>query len=139
MGNGGEREKGGRRRGTWSPEGLGSGSGSELVRVLVVEEEDNGGPPEQAARCWTASTRLMQAGPRGEGALGREDVEGTRLGDGEGGGARLGDDEGGGARLGDGEGGEGAARGTANTGAAGEIDEAGERLERFGILVWGEA
>ena len=31
---------------------------SELVRVLVVEEEDNGGPPGQAARCWTANTRL---------------------------------------------------------------------------------
>ena len=41
MGNGGEREEGGRRRGTWSPEGSesgsakGSGSGSELVRVLA--------------------------------------------------------------------------------------------------------
>ena len=38
MGNGGEREEGGRRRGTWSPEGSGSakrsGSGSELVQVL---------------------------------------------------------------------------------------------------------
>ena len=88
---------------------------SELVRVLVVEEEDGGGPPGQAARCWTASTRLTQAGPRGEGALGREDVEGggARLGDGEGGG------EGGGAGLEDGEGGEGAARGTANTGGSG--------------------
>ena len=82
---------------------------SELVRVLVVEEEDGGGPPGQAARCWTASTSRAQAGPRGEGALGREDVEGTRLGDGEGGGARLGD----------GKGGEGAARGTANTGGSG--------------------
>ena len=74
---------------------------SELVRVLVVEEEDGGGPPGQAARCWMARARLTQAGPRGEGALGREDVEGG----GEGGGARLGDDEGGGPRLGDGEGG----------------------------------
>ena len=35
MGNGGEREEGGRRRGTWSPEVLGSGSGSELVRFLA--------------------------------------------------------------------------------------------------------
>ena len=33
MRNGGEREEGGRRRGTWSPEGL--GSGSELVRFLA--------------------------------------------------------------------------------------------------------
>ena len=64
---------------------------SELVRVLVVEEEDGGGPPGQASRCWTASTSRAQAGPRGEGALGREDVEGTRLGDNEGDGARLGD------------------------------------------------
>ena len=35
----------------------------ELVWVLIVEEEDNGGPPGQAAWCWTASTRLTQAGP----------------------------------------------------------------------------
>ena len=46
-------------------------------------------------------------GPRGEGALGREDVKGggARLGDGEGGG------EGGGTWLGDSEGGEGGGEG----------------------------
>ena len=47
-----------------------------------------------------------QAGPRGEVALGREDVEGG----GEGGGARLGDDT---------KEARGAARGTANTGGSG--------------------
>ena len=62
-----EREEGGRRRGTWAGaagrrRGRGRGRrrrrrrdgsrASELVRVLVVEEEDDGGPPGRLGWSW---------------------------------------------------------------------------------------
>ena len=87
MGNGGEREEGGRRRGTWSPEGSGSGSakgswsGSELVRVLARRgrrKAGAGGGGRQGQAGWARrgrARRLLQ-GP--EEALARRREEERR-------------------------------------------------------------
>ena len=75
MGNGGEREEGGRRRGTWSPEGSRSGSakgsrsGSELFRVLARRGRrragaGGGGRQGQAGWARRGRARRLLQGPK---------------------------------------------------------------------------